>query len=260
MRVVKAVRVVKFLVMALVILLVVGVIFVWTLPAAVFYRYAAYPDSAVTLSGISGTLWNGHADGISVFGRDVGEIDWTVEKTSLLSLRIAADLRLRGADIDVAGEVTRLRDGSVRAHDVRFRFPASLIEPVIDVPNLKLLGSVDGVLTDARIENGWIAGASGNARWSDAGVTGQAEARFSDVLAEFATQPDGSIAGTVHDSGGPLAIDGTFSVRVTGFDAQATLSARDDDPHIREALQYVGQPQPDGSSKLVIHGQTFRLM
>jgi hypothetical protein len=253
-------RTFKFLIMALATLLVLAIIVAWTLPAALFYRYAAYTDSPVILSGISGTLWKGHADGISVFGRDVGEIDWTVDKSALLGLRVVADLRLRGVDIDVAGEVARHRDGSVHAHDVRFRFPAALLGPAIDVPNLRLVGTIDGVLADAAIEHGWIAGASGTARWSEAGVSGQAEARFADVLAEFATQADGSIAGTVHDSGGSLEIDGTFSVRATGFDAQARLRARDNDPHVLEALRYVGQSQADGSSLLVIHGRMFRLM
>jgi hypothetical protein len=253
-------RTLKLILMALVVLIVIATIVALTLPAAVFYRYAAYTNSPVILSGISGTLWNGHADGISVFGRDVGEIDWTVDKSALLGLRLVADLRLRGVDIDVAGEVARHRDGSVHAHEVRFRFPAALLGPAIDVPDLSLVGTVEGVLADADIEGGWMTGASGTARWSDAGVTGMAEARFADILAEFATQPDASIAGTVHDDGGPLEVAGTFSVRATGFDAQATLRARDGDPHVLEALRHVGQPQADGSSLLVIHGRMFRLM
>lgn len=253
-------RTFKILLLVLAVLFVLAVIVAWTLPAALFYRYAAYTDSPVILSGIRGTLWDGHADGISVFGRDIGEIDWTVDKSALLGLRLVADLRLRGVDIDVAGQVARHRDGSVHARDVRFRFPAALLGPAIDVPNLTLVGTIDGVLEDATIERGWISGARGTARWSNAGVTGQAEARFADVLAEFATQPDGSIAGTVHDSGGSLAIDGTFRVRATGFEAQARLAARDDDPHVREALRYVGQPQADGTTLLAIQGRMFRLM
>jgi len=105
-----------------------------------------------------------------------------------------------------------------------------------------------------------IESASGNARWSEAGVTGQAEARFADILGEFRAEPTGGIAGSAHDDGsGNLAVNATFRAGVSGFDAQASLSARNDDAQVRETLRHVGEPQADGSSKLVIHGQMFKL-
>jgi general secretion pathway protein N len=144
--------------------------------------------------------------------------------------------------------------------DARFRIPADLLSPVIDVPSLKLVGSVTGTLAQVTLGNGWVSDASGNARWSEAGVTGSAEARFSDILAEFASQPDGSISGTVADDGrGNLEVNGQFKLAVSGFNAEAFLSARNDDVRVQEALRYVGQPQADGSSHLVIQGQLFKL-
>ncbi|MGA8277752.1 MAG: type II secretion system protein N [Rhodanobacteraceae bacterium] len=253
-------RPLKILAVVLMVLLIVAGVLAWTLPADVAYRYAHGYFSPVTLSGISGTVWDGHADGVSALGRDLGEINWRLDKSALLHRQLLADLRIQGADVDVAGSLMRNADGSVVARDLRFRFPAALVEPVLDIPNLTLLGTIGGVLKQATLVNGFLHGARGTARWTDAGVSGQAEARFADILAEFSSQPDGSIVGTVHDDGsGNLAVDGSFSVRLEGYDAVATLTARNNDPQVLETLRYVGQLQPDGSSKLVIHGRLFKL-
>ncbi|MGA9422238.1 MAG: type II secretion system protein N [Rhodanobacteraceae bacterium] len=253
-------RLLKILALALIALLIVAGVLAWTLPADVAWRYARGNFGPVALSGIRGTVWDGHADGVSALGRDLGEIDWHLDKAALLHRRVLADLRVQGADVDVAGELVRNPDGSVVARDLRFRFPAALAEPALDIPGLKLLGTISGVLKQATLLNGFVQGALGTTRWSDAGVSGQAEARFSDILADFSSQPDGSIAGSVHDDGsGNLAVDGSFSVRVDGYDAVATLRARNNDPQILEMLRYVGQLQPDGSSKLVIRGRLFKL-
>ncbi|TXI73158.1 MAG: hypothetical protein E6Q43_05750 [Dokdonella sp.] len=182
-------------------------------------------------------------------------------KWPLLTQGVRADLRIRGADIDTSGLLERDYSGALRANDVRFRVPASLFAGAVDVPSLKLLGQVSGTLTQVQIKDGVVAMANGHARWSDAGVSGAAEARFSDILAKFATRPDSSMAGTLADDGkGNLEVNGSFSASATGFQAEAFLSARNDDARIQEALRYIGEAQPDGSAHLVISGQLFKLL
>ncbi|HEY6986213.1 MAG TPA: type II secretion system protein N, partial [Rhodanobacteraceae bacterium] len=77
-------RFLKYVLVLLVLLLLIGGVLLWMLPADVAYRQTARYLGPVVLSGVRGTLWNGHADGISVFGRDLGEIDWRIAKTALL--------------------------------------------------------------------------------------------------------------------------------------------------------------------------------
>lgn len=253
-------KLIKWLFGLLVLLVVVAGVVVWTMPADVAWRYAGPKFGPVSLVGVRGTVWDGRADGISVFGRDLGAIDWRLDKSPMLSGLVSAEIRIRGADIDTSGRLERDRDGRIGARDVRFRFPAALLGAALDIPNLNLVGSITGTLEKGTLANGVLSEASGNARWSEAGVTGQAEARFSDILAEFASQTDGSISGTVADDGrGSMEVNGQFSVAPTGYTAEAFLSARNDDARVRDVLQYVGQPQADGSSHLVIRGELFKL-
>ncbi|MEP7042215.1 MAG: type II secretion system protein N [Dokdonella sp.] len=255
-------RILKILLFLLVLGFIVGGVFLWTLPADVAYRYGAKYLGPVALTGVRGTLWDGHADGISVLGRDLGELDWHAQKAPLLRARFVADVRIKGADIDAAGVVTRDSDGALLAQDLRFSVPAELLAPTLDLRELKLLGTVSGVVTQARFATTLLSDASGNARWSEAGVTGpDGDARFSDMLADFASQPGGVIGGSVHDDGkGNLAVDGTFKVSFNAFEAQAILKARNGDQQVADTLRYVGEPQADGSSKLVVHGQMFKVL
>ena len=252
------------LVLALLLLIVAGVVF-WTLPADVAWRQGAKYFGPVVLSGVRGTLWDGHADGVSLFGHDLGELDWRVAKSAVLRGRVVADVRIQGTDIDAAGIVERAlvedaNAGALVLRDVHFRFPASLMEPALALREITLNGAISGVVSEAALRNGFVESATGNARWSEAGVSGQAEARFADILGEFAAAPGGGIAGHAKDDGtGNLAVDATFRAAVTGFDAEAILRARNDDPQVEETLRHVGEPQADGSSKLVVHGQTFKL-
>jgi hypothetical protein len=256
----KTMRFLKILSVLVVLGLIVGGIVLWTLPADVAYRYGAKYLGPVALTGVRGTVWDGHADGVSVLGRDIGELDWHAQKRPLLGGQLVADLRIQGVDVDAAGLVTRAGPGTFIARDFRFRVPAEMLGPALDLGGLKLLGAVNGMIKEATLSGNMLRSASGNGRWTEAGVAGDAEARFSDILAEFAAQPDGSIAGTVHDDGkGDLAIDGTFNTNFGSFDAQATLSARNANEQVAETLHHVGQLQADGTSKLVIHGQMLKL-
>ncbi|HEV7489440.1 MAG TPA: type II secretion system protein N, partial [Rhodanobacteraceae bacterium] len=237
-------RLLKYLVAFLLLLLVIGGVLLWTLPADFAYRQGARYFGPVVLSGVRGTLWNGHADGISVFGRDLGEIDWRMAKSALLHARMAADVRIQGADVDAAGLVERDNAGALTLRDIRFRFPAQLLTPALDISDVNLQGVIGGVVSEATLRDGFIVSASGNARWSEAGVSGAVEARIADILGDFAAQPSGGIAGTAHDDGsGNLAVTANFTAGVSGFEIDAVLRARNDDPQILETLRQVGEPQ-----------------
>jgi len=253
-------KLLRWLLLILIALLVVGAIAIWTFPAELAYRWNSDKFGPIQLSGVSGTVWSGRAEQVTAFGQALGALDWQLAKRPLLERRVVVAVHLGSDAIDARGELAREPDARIIARNVEFSLPAALAEPALDIPLLHLLGEVRGTLVEATVNGGWVARAHGAARWTGAGVAGRAEARFGDLVIEFASQPDASILGTVKDDGsGSLAVDGRFVVSTGQFDAEARLSARHDDLQVREALQYVGQPQPDGSSLLKIHGQLFKL-
>jgi hypothetical protein len=252
-------KLLRRLLLLLIVLLVVAGVVAATCPANFAYRFAADRLGALRLSGISGSIWRGHAGSTQLFGQELGALDWQLEAAPLLNLDVLAHITLGGGEITASGIVEHTSDAAIHVRDASFQLPAHLAAPALDIPALQLLGDIDGKLTQARLRDAWLDDARGSLRWRNAAVAGAAQAQLGDIEATFSSTPDGAIAGVVHDLGGPLQVDGTFKVSAGGFDADAVLAARDGNPQVAEALRYIGQVQADGSAHLVIHGKLFQL-
>ncbi len=182
-------------------------------------------------------------------------------KSAILRGRMAADVRIQGTDVDAAGLVERGRDGTLTVRTCISVFRRELLAPVLDDSGSQSArrGQRRDLRSDAaqRIHRKRERQRTLERSGRDAARPRRVSQTSS---ANSAAEPTGGIAGSAHDDGsGNLAVNATFRAGVSGFDAQASLSARNDDAQVRETLRHVGEPQADGSSKLVIHGQMFKL-
>ncbi|MEP6483477.1 MAG: type II secretion system protein N [Rudaea sp.] len=243
----------------LLVLIVIAVVVAATLPASTAYRFVEDRMGAVKLSGLTGTIWQGRASSAQVFGQELGALTWELHPQPLLQRVVAAQVSLDGGAIAATADVQRRIDGTIELNAGTFHFPASLAAPALDIPSLNLLGDIEGKLDHARLQGVLLSDASGSMRWKNAAVSGAAQAQLGDLEATFASATDGSIKGTAHDLGGPLQLDGTFNVSAGSFDVDAHLAARDNNAQVADALRYIGQPDADGTSHLIIHGQLFNL-
>jgi len=242
-----------------VVLLVVASVIAITCPAEFAYRLLADRLGAVKLSGISGSIWQGHAGSVQVFGTPLGALDWQLQAAPLLHGIAAAHLTLSGGEITASGDLAAGSGDAIDISNATLHAPAHIAAPALDIPALQLLGDMDIDVAQAHVLGAWPQSANGTAHWRNAAVVGAAQAQLGDLQATFASAADATINGTVHDLGGPLQREGTFRVNAGSDDADATLRARDGNPRVSEALRYVGEPQADGSSHLVIHGQLFKV-
>jgi general secretion pathway protein N len=231
----------------------------WTCPADLGYRVAGDALAPIRLRDLTGTIWNGHAAHTDLLGTDLGAMDWELQPLPLLRGVMAARVTLAGAQI--SGHASVERSGVLTdLHDAALHLPARLAAPVLAIPALDLLGTIQIDIGRARLRGLFPEAAAGTARWRDAAVAGAAQAPLGDLQATFATTADGAIAGSVHDLGGPLEVAGTFRAGLGQYEAQARLIPRGDNPQLNEALQYVGQPQADGSRSLQIRGRALDLL
>src|SRR5690606_34136638 len=121
-------RILRTLLVLCVLLLLAGVLALWRLPAAFAYRQVQDRLAPLALTGVSGTLWNGRADGASIAGSDLGELEWRLHPWPMLGARMVADVRLKGADVEAVGEVSR-GAGTIGVRDFRFSVPAARLAP-----------------------------------------------------------------------------------------------------------------------------------
>jgi len=242
----------------LLILATVVLIGAWTCPAALAYRYFGDRIAPLKLHGLSGSVWHGHADSVEVLGQGLGVLDWRLRPSSLLEGAALAHVVLGGGDVIGNGTIEQTADRELLLHDVEVQMPARMAAPMIDIPALQLLGTIELRIAHARLRGYTIADAGGVAFWRNAGVSGAAQAQLSDLQFTFASATDGQISGTVQDLGGPLLASGAFSATALRYDARLKLAPRDNE-QVAEALQFVGQPQPDGSRELLIEGRLLGL-
>lgn len=244
----------KLLVLAVVLLLVAAAALAF-LPARIATDYFGGRIGPVQLGQVEGTLWHGRATPVSINDQPIGSMSWTVSPLSLLGARIDANVALRGDTYNGDSAISVHRDRSVRLRDLRLTLPAQRLQPALDIPALVLRGEVEVAIAQAELRGGFPREVQGRATWKNAAVAGSAEARFGELITEFASTPDGGIAGTVKDGGGPLQAEGSYRANLLGYSADVSLRARDGNPQVVEALQYIGQPQPDGSARLEIRGK-----
>ncbi|HEY8010619.1 MAG TPA: type II secretion system protein N [Rudaea sp.] len=242
----------------LIVALCVGVA-AWTCPADIAYRWFASRLGPVTLADLSGSLWHGHAGSMRVFGRELGVLDWQLQALPLFKGTWVVQVNVSGGDATAQAMLTRSADRQLDIRDATIQLPATVLEPAIGVPNLNLQGRIEIALKQARLRGAWVESANGSALWRDAAVSGVAQARLSDLHATFVTMPDGGISGELRDLGGPLLADGMFTAAAGHYEAELKLAARDGDTHVLDALQYVGEPQSDGSVLLKIRGQLLKV-
>lgn len=249
----------RLFVFGLVLVLILGLVAAF-LPASAALSLVQDRMRDVRMEGVSGSVWNGRADALTVRERALGAFSWKLSPWALFSKRIDADITLDGPELKADGFVSLTGPGSLQLRGMRASVDAQRLQAVLDVPALVFKGRVEFDLRELVVDQYFPAKVEGSALWREAAVAGSADARLGDIRADFATQGVGTIAGTVTDSGGPLSIEGgTFSAGLQGLSAEATLRARDGDAAVQRALQYIGQPQEDGSSRLEIRGQMNRV-
>ena len=250
-------RVLKLLVGLLLILIAVAAVVAWTLPAQLAWRMAASRLPSLQLEGVQGSVWNGHAAQASVAGQPLGALVWQVEPWPLLRGDMRAKAQLSDGGFPASGTLTRHRDGSIDVHDAHIELPAEVLHAALGIEQVDLLGSLQINVHAARVRHAWFEALDADARWHDAGVSGIAQARFGDVLAKISMPEPPRVHGEIRDAeDGTLFIRGDFDALPTGYTLKARLAARNaNDLQTQEALQFLGERQPDGSVLMQAGGQ-----
>lgn len=248
------------LLLLLIVLAVLAVIAAWYFPASLAYRLVGdrLLGSSLVAQNVTGTVRQGRAGEVLINGFPIGSFGWSVDWRALFRRDVGAQWRLDGPAWDAEGETTRLADGSLLIRGMKMRLPAMLLQPVLDIPALNFVGTVEVDLFHVRLRGLIIEEARGTARWIDAGSTGQAQTRFGPIHGHFATRSPGHVIGEVQDQGGTLMVDGQFELIGTRYRAEAILRSRNMGDSITQMLQYVGQSMPDGGSLLIVEGELQR--
>ncbi len=226
-----------------------------TFPAAVAWGWVSERAPDVRLQGVGGTVWNGHATRISVRGQVLGRLEWRLSPWQLLSGSPRLHLDVDGPGLKLAGELLRHDAEHIAIEHLNVETEAGWLAPALAIPELEptgMLVSQDASLILAR--TGLPRALDARIEWREAGVRGQVVARLGTLLIE-ARGKDGRIDAEVRDNGdGEVQIEGKASIDQSSYRSEVVLVPRVSEGPVVEALQWVGQPRPEGGRLLIVEG------
>jgi hypothetical protein len=213
-------------------------------PAGIALRWFAPPN--ISFAGVAGTLWSGSAATCSVEGFTVEGLRWDLRPISLLVGRLSADVEARIPDGFVSGNVAA-SPSSVSFSGVRAATSLPALAGILPVRGLR--GQANVALEQLVLENGWPATAVGDG--SGAYVP------LGDYTVSFVPAPEGQLAATFVDNGGPLEVNGTVSLdtqRVYMIDALVEPRAGANAMLVEGLKIMSGEPDAEGRRRFNLSG------
>lgn len=231
-----------------------GVLLLVLAPASWAWQWFGAGRAPVVLEGISGSVWNGRAERWIVRGVALGSLRWQLAPGALLRGNLSGTLAADGDQVN--GKLAFFGiDQRWTLSQIEGRFPALLLAPALDIPGVRLGGTVLLSFPQVQLVDGRLIGADGSARWQPLEVIGTRPLSLPGLRFDVRSRDGVGIDATVADLGGPLSISGELRSDGVDFSADIALRAREPSDDLRQALALVGQPQADGSTRLRIEGQ-----
>lgn len=230
------------------------------LPARHAYSLAQpYLPGAVplTLHDLSGSLWDGRADALAWRGTSLGAIRWELSSWRLLRGQLALDMQLQDKDTLLTSNALLTRDGTLTLHNVNARLSAARL--MLFNPGLPVAadGTVAVNLEEARLPPQGAPALRGAIVWSQALLVAGQPLKLGDLKLTLQPGETGGTTGTLSDAGGPLEINGTFTLDANrSYRLEAKLRARPDaDASLGSSLQMLGRPDGRGYHTLRYNGR-----
>jgi general secretion pathway protein N len=237
--------VVAFLVFALV-----------TLPAR--FVLSRFASAGVQASGVSGTIWNGAAQVLTVGGVRIGSVTWSLRALPLLTGRASADVNVKRVDGFLETQASGWLSGRIAFDALTGSLPLSALPP--NVIRGGWTGTLNLKLPALVLEDGWPIEAAGVVEVID--LTGPANkpanmGSYRVTFAEDDASEENVLRGALVDLGGPLEISGTIDLQAAerGYRIQGLIKPRPDAPReVVNQLQFLGAPDEQGRRQFGLEG------
>ena len=232
---------------------------IWFIPASWALPLLQPQLRGVRLEGVSGTLWQGRAEQVSIAnGPPLGSLAWTLSHRALLGdIRIGVDMRQ--PRLQLQAQVHRASSEQMDLRDVTLHMDMAMLgtQPWL---HGQPQGQLDLEVPQARLQGVWPMQLDATGNWSQASVrTTQGEVPLGTVMLAVNGQ-SGAIRGTLNDNGSsPIQTSGRLSLSPLGWDLQINFIPRSDNPALLNWLRSLGTPAADGTLELRYRGGLAQL-
>lgn len=216
---------------------------------------------AGSVTGISGTLWQGSARAATFGTVRCSDFRWRLRPLSLLAGRLAASIEADIASGFVRGDVEISVTGRISVSELQLSGQVADLAP--GMASLAGTALASAEIRELGWSKGWIDTAIGTVRLAGIllGVPGgppAANARGNFML-EFdapSVAADQPLVGDLSDESGPLEVDGSVELTApANYQVNATLKAKPEAPeYLVRALPGFGPPTGDGGHSFSMAG------
>ncbi len=124
---------------------------VWQLPLSFAKPYVEKMVAGLKLSGVSGTIWNGSAQNLTIKNSNLGHVDWQVKPLqSLTSLSLKSTFNLSGTQISANGIAAITPSKKLMIDNTTFNVDASYLNA--HQKHAKLTGDIKGIINHTEID------------------------------------------------------------------------------------------------------------
>lgn len=231
--------------------------FVITQIPASWGGYLMTNGTPLSLSGISGTLWQGKASMASVLidGRHytLGRLEWQLKPLSLLTLNPCATISTDLERQQVSGTACAGVGGALTLSNANISIPAGLIQGLPEPTEIS--GQLSAHIDTLKLKANKLAALKGNLSWSKARLNnGQTWLNLGAFAADLSATAEGDIRADVFSLEGPIDLTGNVVMPLTGgihVDGVFALT----DSFAREVqadqwLPMVAEPLDDGRQRI----------
>ncbi|WP_028767556.1 type II secretion system protein N [Shewanella fidelis] len=227
-------------------------------PASMAVKLAPLPNN-VTISGVSGTIWAGSIDMLSVQKRQVEMITWDLDVLSLFTGTVKADVVIgsRASAVNGKGTVAYSMSG-LDVSGLRFEAPSSFLLGRTNLPFRTKINGDLSVLVD-NFEQGlpWCEQLSGKLFLNQVKVTNQfGKYPLGDIALGLACL-DGKVELTTDEKLNGLGLDGTIVLadnKMVQVNAKIReVNTQPDD--LKKALSFLGKKDSQGYYPITYQGR-----
>jgi hypothetical protein len=237
------------------------------LSALVFSLLAMFPSRvavsllgvpATSVTGLSGTVWDGAIQRLSLGGVALGPVRWQIKPSRLFLGQLAADVSATLPDGFLNTTAALSLGGGLAASNLEAAAPLAWLAPALGGGSSQLTARFDQFV----IKKGHVETAIGSLQL--AGVVlpiptagpQLGPGTFKVTFNADNLGPTELLTGVLQDAGGPLEIAGTVKITPPrAYEVTGTAKPRPDaPPELRNALQMLGPATPDGGHALSLAG------
>lgn len=218
-------------------------------PATIIQRFdAQLPQFKLQTPG--GTLWNGHAQRLTISSRHIiDNPDWSFCGWRLLLGELCVDLNASYLDTPFSAQISAGIAGSFRVSTLTVEADAQKLGELMGLPIGKLSGTASSEINTAVWQHGSVPSADGVITWKNAAITVAETASLGTVSIVLSESDEYPLTATINNKGGHIALNGSVNVLENGaYSLELNLTPNNQATNnLRNSLSMFAQKQANGS-------------